>query len=97
MEQSTYPDEKIGLLQQTIKRDEAVMVHGKKPRFLVGLAVFLLLFCWSVNLWGKFVVSDVPSQDALEKDVDFADVRAPPVCLQCSQRLTLFRLSQVRS
>jgi hypothetical protein len=80
MEQSTFPDEKIRLLEQTIKRDEAVMVHRKRPRFLVGLAVFLLLFCWSVNLWGKFVVSDVPSQDALEKDVDFADVRVPSVC-----------------
>jgi di/tricarboxylate transporter len=97
MEQSTYPDEKIGLLEQTIKRDEAVMVHRKRPRFIVGLAVVLLLLCWSFNLWGQLVASHVPSHDAQEKDVDFADVRVPPECLPCNQMLTLFRLSQVRS
>jgi di/tricarboxylate transporter len=78
MEQSTYPDEKIGLLEQseqTIKRDEAVMVHRKRPRFIVGLAVVLLLMCWSFNFWGQLGASDVPFHDGQEKDVDFADVR----------------------
>jgi hypothetical protein len=97
MEQPTSPDEKIGLLEQTIKRDEAVMVHRKRPRFIVGLAVVLLLLCWSVNFWGQLVASDAPSHGAQEKDVDFADVRVPPACLQCSLMLTLFRLSQMRS
>jgi hypothetical protein len=97
MEQSTYPDEKIGLLEQTIKRDEAVMVHRKRPRFIVGLAAVFLLLCCSFNFWGQLVASDPPSHAAQEKDVDFADVCVPPVCLQCNRMLTQFRLSQVRS
>ena len=94
MGQSTCPDEKIGLLEQEIKRDAAVMVHRKRPRFLVGLAVvFLLLSWWSVTFWGRLVASDAPSYNDPERDVDFADVRIPRLCLQCHQMLTLLRLS----
>jgi hypothetical protein len=78
MERSAYPDEKIGLLEQQIKRDEAVMTHRKRPRFLVGLAVIFLLFlCWSVKSGGQLVATDAPSHNAPEKDVEWADVCIP--------------------